>query len=75
MIELYKLFNGGYDSMILKKLLKTKEKSQVRHSKRGHKFMLHTQSFNTKYRKHFFSVRVTNWFACLCGECKMCKCI
>jgi len=33
MIELYKLFNGGYDNQILRNLLKTKEKSLVRHSR------------------------------------------
>ena len=67
MIEMYKLFNGGYDNQILRNLLKTKEKSIVRHSRRGHGFMLQTQTFKTKYRKHFFSVRVTNWWNSLPG--------
>ena len=55
----------------IKNLVKTKQKSQVRHSKRGHKSMLQTHTFNAKYRKHFFSVRVTNCgiVACLCVEC------
>lgn len=62
LIEVYKLFNGNYDKNILKNLLKPKLKTTQRHSLRGHDFMLKTQSFNTKYRKYFFSVRVTNWW-------------
>ena len=32
----------------------------MRHSTRGHKYMLKTQQYNTKYRKNFFSLRITN---------------
>ena len=40
--------------------MKTKEDSGVRHSRRGHNFMLKTQTYKTKYRKNFFSLRITN---------------
>ena len=45
------LITGSYDEHILKTILKTKEDSGVRHSRRGHNFMLRTQTYKTKYRK------------------------
>ena len=48
------------DEHILKNILKTKEESGVRHSRRGHNFMLTTQTYKNKYRKNFFSLRITN---------------
>ena len=42
--------------------MKTKGKSNIRHSQRGHGYMLQTQSYKTKFRKHFFSLRVTNYW-------------
>ena len=60
LIEVYKIITGSYDEHILKNILKTKEDSGVRHSRRGHNFMLRTQTYKTKYRKNFFSLRITN---------------
>ena len=60
LIEVYKIITGSYDEHILKNILKTKEDSGVRHSRRGHNFMLKTQTYKTKYRKNFFSLRITN---------------
>ena len=51
LIEVYKIITGSYDEHILKNILKTKEASGVRHSRRGHNFMLKTQTYQTKYRK------------------------
>ena len=42
------------------KLLITKDTSSVRHSQRGHQFMLQTQSYKTRFRKNYFSLRITN---------------
>ena len=60
LIEVYKIITGSYDKHILKNILKTKEDSGVRHSRRGQDFMLKTQTYKTKYRKNFFSLRITN---------------
>ena len=60
LIEAYKILNNCYDKNVLTNLLQTKHKSEVRHSLRGHKFMLRTQSFKTRIRKHLFSVSITN---------------
>ena len=48
LIEVYKIITGSYDEHILKNILKTKEDSGVRHSRRGHNFMLKTQTYKTK---------------------------
>ena len=60
LIEVYKIITRSYDEHILKNILKTKEDSGVRHSRRGHDFMLKTQTYKTKYRKNFISLRITN---------------
>ena len=43
-----------------KNILITKDTSSVRHSQRGHQFMLQTLSYITKFRKNYFSLRISN---------------
>ena len=45
LIEAYKILRGSYDNNVLKNILITKDTSSVRHSQRGHQFMLQTQSY------------------------------
>ena len=59
LIEGYKILRGSYDN-VLKNILITKDTSSVRHSQRGHQFMLQTQSYKTRFRKNYFSLRITN---------------
>ena len=60
LIEAYKILRGSYDNNVLKNILITKDTSSVRHSQRGHQFMLQTQSYKTRFRKNYFSLRITN---------------
>ena len=54
------MLRGSYDNNVLKNILITKDTSSVRHSQRGHQFMLQTQSYKTRFRKNYFSHRITN---------------
>ena len=58
LIEVYNIITGSYDEHLLKKIVKTKEDSGVRHSRRDHN--LKTQTYKTNYRKNFFSLRITH---------------
>ena len=49
----YKILRGSYDNNVLKNILITKDTSSVRHSQRGHQFMLQTQSYKTRFRKNY----------------------
>ena len=60
LIEVYKIITGSYDEHTLKNILKTKKDPGVRHSGRGHNFILKTQIYKTKYSIKFFSLRRTN---------------
>ena len=60
LIVAYKIVRGSYDNNVLKNILITKDTSSVRHSQRGHQFMLQTQSYITRFRKNYFSLRITN---------------
>ena len=60
LIEAYKILRGSYDNSVLNNILITKDTSSVRHSQRGHQFMLQTQSYKTRFRKNYFRLCITN---------------